>query len=67
MGPAARPRGRYSGVVWLACLRDGYPIVCGSRTELWPGAARGAESPAEQSSGSADLQGGDLAGQVFFY
>jgi hypothetical protein len=35
--------------------------VCGSGTELWPGAARGAESPAERSSGSADLRGGDLA------
>jgi hypothetical protein len=41
--------------------------VCGSRTELWPGAAPGADSPAEQSSGFADLWGRDLAGQVFLY
>jgi hypothetical protein len=60
-GSVAWPRGRYSCVVWPAWLRDGYPIVCGSGAELWPSAARGAESPAEQSSSSADLRGGDLA------
>jgi hypothetical protein len=51
----------------LAQLRDGYPAVCGSGTELWPDAARRAESPAEGSSGSADLWGRDLAGRLFFY
>jgi hypothetical protein len=60
-GSVAWPRGRYSGVVWPAWLRDGYLVVCGSGAELWPGAARGAESPAEQSSSSADLWGRDLA------
>jgi hypothetical protein len=54
-------------MVWPAWLRDGYPAMCGSRTELWPGAARGVENLAERSSGSADLQCGDLAGHLFFY
>jgi hypothetical protein len=65
VGPGARSRGGYSGVVWPARLRDGYPAVCGSGTELWPGTAPGVESPAEWSSGSADLWGGDLAGRQF--
>jgi hypothetical protein len=59
--------GGYSGVVWLAQFRDGYHAMCGSGTELWPGTAGGAESPAEWSSGCADLQGGDLAGRLFLY
>jgi hypothetical protein len=50
-----------------AWLRDGYPAMCGSGTELWPGAARGVESQAEWSSGSADQLGGDLAGHLFLY
>jgi hypothetical protein len=58
VGPAAWPRGRYSGVVWPARLGDGYPTMCVSGTELWPGTARVVESQAEWSSGSADLQGG---------
>jgi hypothetical protein len=61
VGPAARPRSGYSSMVWPVQLRDG------SRTELWPGTARGAESLAEWSSGSADLLGRDLAGLLFLY
>jgi hypothetical protein len=50
----------------VSCMAQGwYPAMCGSRTELWPGGARGVESPAEWSSGSAELQGGDLAGCLF--
>jgi hypothetical protein len=47
--------------------RDRDPIVCGSDTGLWPDSARGVESLAEGNSGSADLWGRDLAGQMFFY
>jgi hypothetical protein len=67
VGLAAWPRGGYSGVVCSAWLRDGYPAMCGTGTELWPGTAQGMESPAELSSGSADLWGRDLAGRLFFY
>jgi hypothetical protein len=56
-----------SGGWRLAWLRDGYSVLCRSGTDLWPGAARGVESPAERSSSSADLQGGDLAGWLFLY
>jgi hypothetical protein len=68
----AQPRGRYSGMVWVWQLeasvgRVVYPTVCGSGTGLWPGTAQGAESRAEQSIGSADLCGGDLACQLLFY
>jgi hypothetical protein len=55
VGLVAWPRDGYSDVVWPVWLRDGYPSACRSRTELWPGAARGADSLAEWSSGSADL------------
>jgi hypothetical protein len=41
-------------------------LACGSGAGLWPGAARGGESPAEWSSGSADLRGVDLAGGCSF-
>jgi hypothetical protein len=41
---------------------DGFTFVC----YLLPGTAQRAESPAELSSSSADLQGWDLAGRVFF-
>jgi hypothetical protein len=41
--------------------------MCGSGMGLWPGAAQGVESSAEQSSGSVDLWDRDLARQLFFY
>jgi hypothetical protein len=41
--------------------------VCGSGAGLWPSTACGVESLAEWSSSSADIQGGDLAGQLIFY
>jgi hypothetical protein len=57
-------RGTAKGwVFWCAVATT----VCGSRTELWPGADQGAESSAERSSGSADLWGGDLACRLFLY
>jgi hypothetical protein len=48
-----------SGNWRLAWLRGGYPAMCESGAGLWPGTAQGAESLAEQSRGSADLQGRD--------
>jgi hypothetical protein len=35
MDPVARPRSRYSCVVWPAWLRGGYTTLCVSGTELW--------------------------------
>jgi hypothetical protein len=70
LGPAQTGGGDPGGrvVVDLAAKpRGGYSCMCGSGTELWPGAAREAESPAEWSSASADLRGGDLAGPLFLY
>jgi hypothetical protein len=55
MSLVAWARGGYSSMVWPAQLMDRYPALCGSGTELWPGTARGVESPAEWSSGSVDL------------
>jgi hypothetical protein len=54
-GSGGTAKGGYSGMVWLALLRGRYLAMCGSGTELWPGAARGVESPAERNSGSANL------------
>jgi hypothetical protein len=67
MGLVAQPRGRYSGMVWPAQLRDVYPAMCGYRIELWPGAAGWVESLAEWSSISGNLQGRDLSGRLFLY
>jgi hypothetical protein len=62
-----RLRGWYPSGVWIQrSLRGWDPTAGGSSARLWPGAARGAESPAEQSSSSAVLRGRDLAGGCSF-
>jgi hypothetical protein len=61
--PVARPKGGYSGVLWVRRLEASVAEGRGShRVWVWrravAGIAGGAESPAERSSGSADLQAG---------
>jgi hypothetical protein len=60
--PAAQLKGVNSGTVWVgswrpAGLRGGDLALSGSGVGLRPGTTQGAESGAEQSSGSADLLG----------
>jgi hypothetical protein len=70
--PAAWPKGRYSGVVWVWGLEAGEAggrVSCHvwiwNRAVAWRSPRVG--EPAEWSSASEDLWGGDLAGLLFFY